>query len=281
VSTSLLRGRILRAHTGGDAPLEYLTYCPETAREDAALLVAVHGYTRNAAEQAERFAPLCEAAGVVLAAPHFDAQRHRSYQRLSSRGARADLALDAMVAELRASLGLLLGRVALFGYSGGGQFVHRTVLAHPQRYACAAIAAPGWFTFPTREQVYPLGLRGTRRRLGLRMRPEAFLRTPLLVAVGEHDDDPDADNLRRAPALDAQQGTSRLERATRWVRAMEEAALAHGCAPQVRLALIPNAAHSFADCMDNGLGELVIAQLGVPTEPVAASAVRKRLVASS
>jgi predicted esterase len=277
VIASALRGRILRARTRDECALEYLAYCPVSAREDAPLLVAVHGYTRNAAEQAERFAPLCEAAGVVLAAPHFDAERYRDYQRLGLRGARADRALEAMLAELRSSLGMLLGRVALFGFSGGGQFVHRAVMAHPKRFTSAAIASPGWYTFPTREHAYPLGIRGARSKLGVRMRPEAFLRTPILVAVGERDDDERADNLRHEPELDAQQGTNRLERATRWVSAMQAAAAAHGCAAQVRLALIPNAAHSFADCMDNGLGELVLAHVGAPAR--SETPARKRLIA--
>jgi pimeloyl-ACP methyl ester carboxylesterase len=271
------RGRILRARTSDDFALEYVSHCPAQAGPDAPLLVVVHGYSRDTAELVERFAPLCEAAGVVLAAPHFDVQRFSDYQRLGRRGARADRALDAMLAELRTSLGMLLGRVSLFGFSGGGQFVHRTVMAHPKRFASAAVAAPGWFTFPTRDHAYPLGVRGARRKLGVRMRPESFLLVPMLVAVGEHDDDPRAENLRRGAELDAQQGASRLERATRWVRAMEDAASAHGAASRVRLAVIPNAAHSFADCMDNGLGELVLAHVGAPAP--SAPLARKQLIA--
>lgn len=259
-----LAGKIVRGTTAAPHALDYLAYCPAGVERSAPLLVAVHGYTRNAVEQAERFAPLCEAAGAVLVAPHFDAERYRDYQRLGVRGLRADAALEALVGELRARLGLLLGRIALFGFSGGGQFVHRLVMAHPNRFTSAAVAAPGWFTFPSREQAWPLGLRGARKRLGVALRPEAFLRIPMLVAVGEHDDDERAENLRREPLLDAQQGTTRLERATRWVRAMQGAAAEHGSAPRVELALIPNAAHSFADCMDNGLGELVLAHAGLP-----------------
>jgi predicted esterase len=272
-----LRGRILRGRTGGDFALEYLSYCPESASEQAPLLVAVHGYSRNAAEQAERFAPLCETAGAVLLAPHFDAERYRDYQRLGARRLRALPALDAAIAELRGSLGMLLGRVSLFGFSGGGQFVHRALMAHPHRFASAAIAAPGWYTFPTRDCAYPLGLRGARSKLGTKLRPEAFLRVPLLVAVGEHDDDEQAENLRREPALDALQGVSRLERATRWVGAMHAAAAARGLRPRVDLTLIARVGHSFADCMDHGLGELVVAHAGMRVRGSAPE--RKRLAA--
>ena len=191
------------------------------------------------------------------------------------RGARADRALDALVGELRSSLGLLLGRVSLFGFSGGGQFVHRYVMAHPKGVTSAVIAAPGWFTFPGREHGYPLDTRGARRQLGVRMRAEAYLHVPISVAVGELDEDPSAENLRHERKLDAQQGATRLERATRWVSAMQDAARAAGVRSHVRLRVLPNVAHSFADCMDNGLAELVREQLGAP----AASAARKRLAA--
>ena len=270
------RGRLVKARTQDAFGLEYFAHCPARAREDAPLLVAVHGYTRNAAEQVERFLPVCEAAGAVLVAPHFDAQHFRDYQRLGGlRGARADAALDALLGELRASFGLLLGRVTLFGFSGGGQFVHRYALAHPKRVTNAVIAAPGWYTFPGREHAYPLGTRGVRKRLGLRMRAEAFTQVPILVAVGEHDDDERAENLRRERKLDRQQGVSRLERATRWVAAMQEAALAAGARARVRLHVIPNAGHSFADCMENGLDSLIAEQLAAPAGPT--SAERKRL----
>ena len=272
-----LRGRILRTRSQDAFALEYATYCPASASVDAPLLVAVHGYSRNAQEQAERFAPLCESAGIVLAAPHFDAATFPDYQRLGSRGARADLALDAMIGELRQSLGLLLGCVSLFGFSGGGQFVHRYLMAHPKRVTNAVVAAPGWFTFPDREHAYPFGARGTRKRLGVRMRPESFLSVPVLVAVGERDDDERSEHLRRSQALDAQQGTHRLERATRWVRAMQDAAAAISFPPRVRLAVLPNAGHSFAECMDNGLGELVIEH--AVGAPAASRVARKRLIA--
>lgn len=272
-----LRGRILRTRSQDAFALEYAMYCPASASEDAPLLVAVHGYSRNAEEQAERFAPLCESAGIVLAAPHFDAATFPDYQRLGSRGARADLALDAMLGELRQSLGFLLGCVSLFGFSGGGQFVHRYLMAHPKRVTNAVVAAPGWFTFPDREHAYPFGTRGARKRLGLRMRAEAFLGVPVLVAVGERDDDERSEQLRRSQALDAQQGTNRLERATRWVRAMQDAAAAISFPPRVRLAVLPKAGHSFAECMDNGLGELVIEH--AVGAPAASRAARERPIA--
>ena len=258
--------------------IDYLCYVPSSAGADAPLLVAVHGFSRNAAEQAESFAPLCERAGVVLAAPHFSETDFPDFQRLgrSGRGSRADHALESVLADLRSWIGWLLGSVTLFGYSGGGQFTHRFLIAYPSRVTGAVVAAPGWFTFPTRDAPYPYGLRVGGRLPGVRMRLDSFLRVPVLVTVGEEDDDPRAENLRHSPALDLQQGKTRVERAARWVRAMQEEARAAGLVSRVRLEILPGAGHSFADCMEAGLGELVLEQIA--SDPAGSRAKRKKLV---
>jgi pimeloyl-ACP methyl ester carboxylesterase len=191
------------------------------------------------------------------------------YQRLAADGAarRADQALDELVLELRRDLQMLLGHVVVFGFSGGGQFAHRYVMANPHRVASAVVAAPGWYTFPDREQPYPYGSRIGGRLDGVRMEPEGFLRVPILVVVGEDDDDPRAENLRRSQKLDLQQGVSRVERADRWVRAMREEAISLGTPPRVRLVTLPGAGHSFADCMKRGLDELVLEQFRALAAP--------------
>ena len=264
----LPRGRILHRRTASQTPLDYLAYVPNGARSDAPLLVAVHGYTRDAQEQAESFAPLCESAGCVLAAPLFDEATFPDYQRLGrpGRGERADHAVDEMVQDLRFAAGLLLGNVSLFGYSGGGQFTHRYLMAYPKRVCRAIVAAPGWYTFPDRERAYPYGSRVGHRLEGVRMDADAFLRVPVLVIVGDQDDETRAENLRREPRLDLQQGQSRLERGARWVHAMNDAAQRLGFAPSVRFALLAGAGHSFADCMESGLGELVMREIDAAAE---------------
>lgn len=273
-----VQSRTARGATAGDPSLDYFCYLPTQAVPDAPLLVAVHGFSRNAAEQVESFAPLCERAGVVLAAPHFPERDFPDFQRLgrTGRGSRSDHALEAMLADLRGHLGWLLGRVTLCGYSGGGQFAHRYLMAYPGRLMGAVVAAPGWFTFPFRDLSYPYGLRVGNRLPGVRLRPESFLRVPVLVAVGEEDDDPDSENLRHSPALDAQQGSTRVERAARWVRAMQEEAYASGLPSRVRLAILPGAGHSFPECMEAGLGELVLEQIG--SDPARARVEKKQLV---
>ena len=54
--------------------------------------------------------------------------------------------------------GAAAGPFYLFGFSGGAQFAHRYVLAHPDRVAAAGIGAAGWYTFPDSATPYPYGL---------------------------------------------------------------------------------------------------------------------------
>jgi len=259
-----------------DAPeLEALVYVPP-ARSAGPLpvVVAVHGISRNAREQAEAFAPGAGRRGLLVVAPRFTERAWPDYQRLGrrGRGPRADIALERLLAALR-DAGLASDALHLFGYSGGGQFVHRFALTHPERVRGAAVAAAGWYTFPDPAAAYPHGLRVDGDLPGVRFRPRAFLQVPVLVAVGEEDRVRD-ESLRRSRAVDRRQGRQRVARARRWVGAMRRAARERGLPPRVELSKIAGVGHSFGDCVAAGLDERVLdffterrAQPSNPEEP--------------
>jgi pimeloyl-ACP methyl ester carboxylesterase len=161
---------------------------------------------------------------------------------------------------------LASGQIFLFGYSGGGQFVHRYVMAHPEGVRGGIVAASGWYTFPDPSVQYPYGIRADSDLPGVRLRPGAFLRVPMLAVVGGDDRERD-ENLRRSRALDRVQGRNRVERARHWVHAMRKAAEARDAA-RVELALLEGAGHSFEDSMKAGLGELVADYLGKWRSPL-------------
>lgn len=253
-----MRGELVKASLPGRRSLDYFVFVPETAANDAPLLVTVHGISRNAREQAESFAPLAARHGFSVVAPHFDEEDFDDYQRLGrrGRGPRADAALDRLIDAL-GRRGVASHQLFLFGFSGGGQFVHRYVMAHPERVRAGIVASAGWYTFPDPALDYPYGIRLDAELPGVRLRPRAFLRVPMLAVVGDEDRERD-DGLRRSHALDRQQGRNRVERARRWVRAMRTAAEEREMRPRVELALLEGAGHSFEDSMRAGLGELVV-----------------------
>ena len=263
VESRLPRGQVLHRALRADPDQEYLVYVPERAARDAPIMVTVHGISRNVEEHAQLFAPYADQQGVVLIAPFFTSARNAGYQWLGTRGVagRADRVLDAIVDEVAASTGADGRKFRLFGFSGGAQFAHRYTLAHPERVISTAIGAAGWYTFPDVRVPYPYGLGRSADRSDLRLDPAQFLRVPITVFVGKRDTT-GGESLRRNPQVDRQQGTTRLERARRWVAEMNRVARSHGLPPPASCQEVAGIQHSFRQFMKEGdLGERVFAAL--------------------
>jgi pimeloyl-ACP methyl ester carboxylesterase len=248
----LPRGEIVRRTLEGEPDNEYFAYVPVALASGAPIFVSVHGISRGIFEQLRYFQEFCERCGVAMVAPHFTAERHGDYQRLgrSGRGPRADLLLDRYVAEVASLTGADATKLHLFGVSGGAQFVHRYLMAHPQKVACAVAVAAGWYTFPDTRIKFPYGIRPNRKLPGVAFDPERFLRVPVTVIVGEKDTGLDA--VRRNERLDRQQGRNRVQRAREWVATMRVSAEIFGIEPCVRYLEIRGADHSFTDLCERG-----------------------------
>ncbi len=257
-----LQRRVLLA----DPSQEYFVHAPSSCRDGAPIVVAIHGQSRNADQQARLLAAHSEARGAILVAPLFSAEQHPDYQRLGrvGRGKRADIALNLIVAEVAAITGASAERFCIFGFSGGAQFAHRYTMANPHRVAGAVIASAGWYTFPDQAKRYPYGLRMNRRHPGIRFDAEEFLQIPMTVIVGKDDDS--QVGLRRTSRIDREQGTTRVERARRWVAAMHAAAAAHKLESKVSYEEVENCDHSLRrSILRGGLGDKAFqALLGAP-----------------
>lgn len=244
-----IAGLLLRASPSVEDPSGGLAG-PGGAVSSRPLMICVHGYTRQPLEHLDVFAPLAQARGWDLLLPVFGEDRHPAFQRLRARGRsqRPDLALIDLVA--RAMPAQVGRRWLMFGFSAGAQFVHRFALVHPQRVAAMALGAAGWYTWPDAEVAFPQGW-GPPRDPSLALCPEAFLKVPLAVWVGERDGGVDR-HLRQDPRTVAQQGLGRLDRAQAWLQAIAQVRQAQGlCAPPA-LSTVPGAGHSLARCNRRG-----------------------------
>ena len=125
-------------------------------------------------------------------------------------------------------------------------------MAHPDRLDAAVVASAGWYTAPDSRVRYPKGLRVAGSLPGIRLDPERFLSLPMLVMVGEQDTLRDT-SIRISPSLDRAQGRTRVERAEWWVARIREAARARGLAESCAFHVLPEAGHSFSDCVEAGL----------------------------
>lgn len=263
-------GRIHSAPRASGRPLPYFLYVPNSAGPETALFVSIHGLARNAVSHVMRFRALAEAAGVACLAPCFSRADHHRFQRLAPGrdGIRPDEALNAVIDETAAMLGRSTEPAAFFGYSGGGQFVHRYAMRHPGRVRAAVLAAPGWFTFPDAAAPFPYGL--AAGKTGPAVDIEPFLRIPVTVVVGDRDNVRD-EALNMRPAIDRAQGENRLERARNWVEAMAAACAARNLRPSAELFVLPQAGHCFEQNMNRrGLGRLVLERLFSPRAAAAA-----------
>lgn len=265
-------GTVHRMRLEEDHGQEYFVYVPSTTRRESPLFVTVHGISRNADVHAAKYAPFSERYGVTLAAPLFPSDRYPDYQCLGreGQGDRADRMFDQIIAEVARKTGADATRLYLFGYSGGGQFVHRYAMAYPDRVARLVVGAAGWYTFPDASTQYPLGLRPTPSLPDLSWEEARFVQVPTMVVVGENDTGREA-SLNKVEAVDRQQGTTRVERGRRWAEGMRQAAERHGVSGNFRFQRLPSAAHSFSDCMDpGGMGPVVFEFLfGQPAQALA------------
>lgn len=258
-------GEEVRRRQGGAAGCQprYFSYVPKRVCRDRAPLVFVHGYNRNARDQLELLRPLADRLERVLLAPYFAKEQHPRYQRLGkgTDGERADSYFDSCLREAAGELQVATQRIVLIGFSGGAQFAHRYGMLHPHRVEKLIAVAAGWYTFPDCDTPYPRGLdvRGKLRRAN--PNPESFLAVPTTVIVGEEDRDDT--NLRHGDRLDRQQGSTRVERARRWVLAMRMAARRYGVSADIVYQEVPGMDHDFERFVVHGrLRELLLMGLG-------------------
>ena len=225
--------------------LRYALEMPAEPGPGTPVVVAVHGISRNAPDHHRAFAGLAQSCGAILVVPLFEAAEFPDYQRLGrdGRGQRADLALMSLVDGVLSSRGLPGRRFHLFGHSGGAQFAHRFVMAHPERVARYAISAAGWYTFPDDSTDFPYGLRHPPAGIDM-SRQRLFLSAPGRVFVGMHDQRRGT-SLRQHERVDAEQGRTRIERAMRWTAAMNARAQALDLRPPLDLRQLPGSGHSF------------------------------------
>jgi pimeloyl-ACP methyl ester carboxylesterase len=221
----------------------------------ARLLVIIHGFSgrrcnKRGRDLVRKFAEIwgqnTQDKGWVVLAPHFDEKRfNNDYQRLSFSGTRADLRLNQLVEETaRIMPRLPTDRFFLFGFSGGGQFVHRYVAFHPERIERAVAGSPGWYMWPDLSIPYPIGAIVNSSPNESHRRLLMLCQQDLLILVGEDDTKQGAFRKHFSDFdLCALQGKGRRERAENWFSELRQFAIQERSAFRVRLKILSRTRH--------------------------------------
>lgn len=232
-------------------------------REIVKPLIAMHGIGREIKTFVDIFSPLAEAAGRTIIIPHFDARTWPVFQRITKQH-RPDIALLALIDDLRLRGVIGADGVDLFGYSGGAQLAHRFAMLHPEYVGDLHLGAAGWYTLPDDSLPYPIGLGASDTgdtRWGRRMKSALarYLDRRINIYVGNKDAELVSDTLRRTPALDAAQGRTRIERAHQYHSTIADLQDRHGLPVRTKLSVLAGCAHDFTDCAVNGgLARLIV-----------------------
>lgn len=245
-------------------PFPVFLYRPAAAGADAPIVFVMHGARRNGDEYRDAVAPLADIHGFIVVAPQFSREDFPGAEGYILGGATdrqgrplpretwTFSAIEPVFDHIRASLGSTRTTYSLFGHSGGGQFVHRFLLAAPDARVDRAVAAnPGWYTMPDPATPWPFGLGGAPFAIDM----ADWFRAPMTVLLGTADV-LRTDNLNQTPEADAQ-GPHRLARGKAFYAAAQARAAADGLALAWAIAFVEGVGHDHAPMAAGAIDRLL------------------------
>ena len=270
----------LQAQTGefkrGEGSIEYTMYKPladkpvtlyyyipaEGDLQEMPVLFSIHGAGRNAAPQVDSWKYFAEERGFVVLAPEFTREKGYEYYHfgdmyegeppvLKSPEEWNFCLIEDIFDYFREETGNSSQTYDIFGHSGGGQYVHRFLMAMSEARVGVAVAAnPGSWAFP-----YVNGITGTDgETYGW---PYSLLDTPfaskehlarffaldMWVQVGTADNDPNSTSMPHEPPA-AAEGANRYERARNFYAACQAVAAELGVPLNFRYVEVEGVGHS-------------------------------------
>jgi hypothetical protein len=231
-----------------DQRFSYHLYIPKRREGDPdryRLLVVQHGTGRTAVNYRDALIDFAEEQRLVVLAPFFpagiiDPDDLHNFKTLEYRGIRFDLVLLGMVDEVNRRVPIETDKFLLYGFSGGGQFVHRFLYVHPERLLATAIGAPGRVTLLDDATPWWLGTKNFAEIFGKAPDISEIRKVRIQLVVGDQDIEGWEINNRHdanwVPGLE-KQGSTRIERLRTLRRNLEE----HGIS--TRFDLVEGVAH--------------------------------------
>jgi gamma-glutamyltranspeptidase/glutathione hydrolase len=237
----------------GGAPIKLWYLRPPNAASNAPVVFVMHGVRRDADRYLYEWQDLAQEHGLIVAVPEFSSDYFkgaRGYNfgnvfdennQLNPRSIWAYSAIEPLFDALRAAESLSTKGYWLFGHSAGAQFVHRQVmLGGGPRMISAISANAGSYMVPSSQFRWPFGLDTTPIA-----NPGQLFERPMLLLLGEADNDPEHPSLpRQAEAL--AQGPHRFARGINFFDIARKAASETAQPFAWRCRTVPGIAHDNA-----------------------------------
>jgi poly(3-hydroxybutyrate) depolymerase len=217
------------------------------------IVVVMAGRKRDAAAYLDYWRVDSEQRGFLVVAPEFtESQYPHPYEycygamcgaegRIRPREEWLFPVIEAIFRDARSRAGSMRERYILFGHSAGAQLVHRLVTFGWSASIERAIAAnSGSYAMPVRTEDVPFGLGGLPYP---DIDVHVLLSRPMVVHLGDQDNDPNDEHLPREPAA-MRQGPNRFARGLRYMETASRVAGRLGVHLAWRLVIAPGIAHS-------------------------------------
>lgn len=255
-------------------PIPLHCFMPDGWSADGPVVVVMHGVNRDADRYARDWQPVAIAARALVICPEFSQRKFPggAYYHLGglldAEGRPRPPAswhfplIDAAFDLVRADVGGLRTRFALYGHSAGAQFVHRYLLfSRTDRTSMIVAANAGMYTMPDRSSPLPAGL--ANATLSDADLARAFSR-PAIIALGDLDRDPNDEYLpTSAPAM--AQGPHRHARGERFLSYAQQTANALGAPLRWQQMTVPGVGHSDAGMAPAAMRAILAADARSPS----------------
>lgn len=178
-----------------DPRFSYCLYVPPHLLDGSVkpeLVVAMHGTGRTFVSYRNALSSFARWNDCIVLCPLFPAgvlgdDNRDGFKYIIERNIRYDQVLDYIIEEVAVRYRITIDRFALFGYSGGGHFVHRYLILRPQRLWAASIGAPGSVTLLDDSKDWWVGTRNVAELFGSPVDIEAMRGVEVHMVVGTAD----------------------------------------------------------------------------------------------
>ncbi len=245
--------KVLSVTDWGGSPIKLWYLRPPNAPADAPVVFVMHGVRRDADRYLFEWQSLARDKGFIVAVPEFSTRHFKgtrgynfgnvfdSDDKLNPKSIWGYSSIESLFDALITAESLSTKGYWLFGHSAGAQFVHRQVMLGGSPRMISAISAnAGSYMVPTTEYAWPFGLTGSPATNSTQL-----FERPMLLLLGEADNDPNHPSLPRQPEALAQ-GPNRYARGIHFFETAQKVAREKSQPFAWRCRSVPGIAHDNA-----------------------------------